>query len=191
MPEKKIIGKSHPLRKLFRNSLEYGLTHSRKKLMAVGYVEEQILCGFIKAENFYRVRDENGRPLNDIADMLPEGDILLNASSFDREFEVHKHIGDFALFMLGMFPDALAGKRGKEFLLGTIIVPGGKLSELYMLQGRQSYKIASEFGKEEKEIFAELAKNFNLYMNVLELARIYLKSSGQFPKGKLLLGGEN
>jgi hypothetical protein len=120
--------------------------------------------------------------------MLPEGDVLLSAPSFDREFEVHKHIGDFTLFMLGMFPEALRRKRGKEFLLGKIVIPGGKLSELYMLQGRRSYKIASEFDEGEKEILAELAKNFNLYLNVLELARIYIKSNGQSPQGRLLGG---
>jgi hypothetical protein len=190
MKDKEIVEKDHPLRKLFRGSLEYGLMHSPGKLTAVGYIEEHILCAFIKADNLYKIRNEDGRPLDDIAEMLPEGDVLFNASSFQREFQVHKHIGDFALFILGMFPDTLVRKRGKEFLLGSIIIPGGKLSEIYILQGRRSYRIASEFGEGEKEIFAELAKNFDLYLNVLELARIYLKFNGQSPQGKLL-SGEN
>lgn len=169
------IGSTHPLRKLFRNALDYGFSmNPTDKTEIADYIEEQILCGFIKLDSLYRVRNENGERVDDMADMLAEGDVMMSAQNFDREFLVHKHIGDYTLFMLGMFPSALCGRTGKELLLGSIIVPGSSLSELYIIQGQRSYKIASEFT--HKELFLELSTNFDKYRSVMELVRTYLES---------------
>jgi hypothetical protein len=129
------------------------------------------------------------KSLEDIGDMLAEGDVLLNAQNFETEFQVHKHIGDYTLFMLGMFPNALSGKRGKEYILSRIVVPGASLSEHYMLQGRQSYRIASEFT--HKELFLELSSNFQQYQSVIELVRTYLESlkDSEFLRANKIIGG--
>jgi len=169
------IDTGHPLRKLFRKALDFGLIFNPSdKTEVAGYIEEQILCEFIHVDNLYRIKDAKGRRLGDIADLLAEGDVLLNAPSFSREFQVHKHIGDYTLFMLGMFPEGLSRKRGKEFLLGRLVIPEASLSEYYTLQGQRSYRIASEFT--QREIFLELSSNFLLYKNVLDLVKIYLES---------------
>jgi hypothetical protein len=184
------ISREHPLRKLFRKALDFGLKHnpSDKKGIAE-YIEEHILSEFIHIENLYKIKDAKGKKLDDIADLLAEGELLLNAQSVLREFHVHKHIGDLTLFMLGMFPSFLKTRKGKEFILGRIIIPGSTLSDLYMLQGRRSYKIASGFT--HKDLFLELSSNFILYRNVLDLVRIYLESlkNKEFFKVKQILGG--
>jgi hypothetical protein len=170
------ISADHPLRKLFRKALDFGFRENPADKPGVGtYIEEQILCEFIYIDNLYKIKDAAGKPLEDVADLLAEGDVRLNASSFSKEFEVHKHIGDYTLFMLGMFPMALSRRSGKEFILGRIIVPGSTLYEHYLLQGRRSYGLASEFS--ERELFLELSTNFLLYRNVLELVRIYLETA--------------
>jgi len=184
------INKNHPLRKLFRNALDFGFKmHALPGKGVEEYIEEQILCEFIHIDNLYRIRDAAGNKLEDIADILAEGDVLLNAQTFSREFQVHKHIGDYTLFMLGMFPSALSRRKGKEFIMGRIIVPGADLFQHYMLQGRRSYKIASEFVN--RELFIELSTNYVLYKNVLELVRIYLESlqNKEFLKAKNIIGG--
>ncbi len=179
------IERTHPLRKLFRNALAFGLKHNPiDKVEIAHYIEEQILCEFIHTDNLYRIRDADGKGLEDMADMLAEGNVLLNAQSYQREYQVHKHIGDYTLFMLGMFPMVFARRRGKEFILGRLVVPGASLSEHYMLQGRRSYRIASELT--HGDIFEELSLNFSLYKNILELVRIYIESENN--KGLL---GEN
>ena len=140
------INPEHPLRKLFRKALDFGFESTRiERTPVLYYLEEQILCEFIKTDNLYKVRDAAGRRLEDIADMLLEGDVRLNAKSFDREYLVHKHIGDYTLFMLGIFPEALSTRKGKEFILGSLVIPGAGMSEHYELQGRRSYQIASAF----------------------------------------------
>lgn len=170
------INPQHPLRKLFRKAIDSGFRVNLLKRPDVAYyLEDQILCGFIHIDNLYKIKDASGRSLDDIADMLSEGDVLLNAPSFSREFLVHKHIGDYTLFMLGIFPEALKRKRGKEFILGRLIIPEASLSEYYMFQGQRSYSVASEFT--QKELFRELSLNFPIYRNVLEIARIYLDSA--------------
>ncbi len=185
-----VIESGHPLRKLFRTALEYGFKmNPTDKAGVADYIEEQILCEFINNDSFLRIKDSDGRSLEDIADMLAEGDVLMNAESFDREFQVHKHIGDYTLFMLGMFPSALCGKRGKELLLGNIVVPDSGLSDLYLLQGQRSYRIASEFTN--KELFLELSANFQKYQTVIELVRTYI-ASFQFSehlKARKIIGG--
>ena len=169
------IKKDHPLRDLFKRALDFGLEMNPTDSAAtVDYIEEQILCGFTYADNLYRIKDASGDRLEDIAEMLSESSVLLNADSFDREFQVHKHIGDFTLFMLSMFPYALARKKGREFILGGLVIPGASLSEHYVLQGQRSYQIASEFT--DTELFQELSSNYLLYMNLLEFVRIYLES---------------
>ena len=184
------ISADHPLRTLFRNALEYGLElNPIDKIEVAYYIEEQILCEFVSIDNFCRILNKAGKRLEDIADMLHEGNVLLNAMNFDREYEVHKHIGDYTLFTLGMFPSALYGKKGKEFILGSIVVPGASLSEHYMLQGQHSYKIASEF--EHRELFLELSSNFEKYKAVIELVRTYLESArnSEFLRAKRIIGG--
>jgi hypothetical protein len=173
---KKRLGSAHPLRKLFRKALDFGFRVSPAEQNRVGeYIEEQILCEFIQSDNFYKIRGADGKPVEDIADLIAEGDVRLNASSFSREFTVHKHIGDYTLFMLGMFPMALARRTGREFLLGRLVIPGASLYEHYLLQGQRSYRLASEF--EDRELFRELSANFLLYRNVLELVRIFFETT--------------
>ncbi len=189
MVQRMKIQASHPLRKLFRRALDFGFRLNPPEKPGVNeYIEEQILCEFIHTDNLYKIRDASGKSLEDIADILAEGDVRLHAQSFSREFQVHKHIGDYTLFMLGMFPTNLFRKKGKEFILGRLVIPGSSLFEHYMLQGQRSYGLASEFAG--KELFQELSNNFLLYRNVLELVRMFLEysRSREYLKAKQIIG---
>jgi hypothetical protein len=184
------VNPDHPLRKLFRRALDFGFesTHS-KPTSVLYYLEEQILCEFVSMDHLYKIRNASGQRLEDIADMLLEGDVRLNAQSFDREYLVHKHIGDYTLFMLGIFPEALKRRKGKEFILGGLIIPTADISEHYQLQGRRSYRIASAFS--HKELFLDLSSHYLRCRDVLTLARTYLESvrDREFLKAKGIIGG--
>lgn len=176
MDTKTNLSSDHPLRKLFKKALDFGFSmHPAEKSGVEEYIEDQILCEFIHTDNLFKIRDGAGKPLEDIADLLTEGDVRLNAQSFSREFQVHKHIGDYTLFMLGMFPMSLAHRTGKEFLLGRLVIPGSSLYDHYLLQGSRSYRLASEFM--ERELFRKLSENFALYRNVLEFVRMFLETT--------------
>src|ERR1700758_1128885 len=67
-----------------------------------------VLADFARSENLYRIRNAEGKRLEDVGEMLVESNPLLEAASFDREREVRKHVGDFTLFMTGLFPENVA-----------------------------------------------------------------------------------
>lgn len=169
------IRNDHPLRRLFRSALALGAKYSPGSDPAVlSYVEDEILCGFIHANNLYRVRDSLGRSLVDVAEILIEGRTSRELQGSSREFHIHRYVGDYTLFMLGIFPEALKRRIGKEFIMGSLVIPGGSLSDYYLLQGKKSYRAASEISR--KEVFQKLSENFPHYMNTLHFARMYLDS---------------
>src|SRR2546429_2756962 len=58
-----------------------------------------LLADFARTENLYRIRDAQGKRLEEVGEMLVESNPLLEAASFDRERELRKHVGDYTLFM--------------------------------------------------------------------------------------------
>jgi hypothetical protein len=67
-----------------------------------------LLIDFVHVENLYRIRNCRGRRLEEVGEMLVESNPMLDAPSFEREREVRKHIGDYTLFLTGMFPEYVA-----------------------------------------------------------------------------------
>jgi len=152
------ISRTHPLRRLFASVSEttffgeLGMPNPR----LVDYIAD-LLTRFVHVDNLYRIRDARGRPLDQVADMLLEGDVRLNARSFNREREVHRHVGDFTLFWTGAYPEALARLREptrKDHLVD------------YVTQGKKSYAIAASFRygpyAEEAAVLAQLSDYFEL-----------------------------
>src|SRR6201982_3666846 len=70
-----------------------------------------VLANFARIENLYRIRNAQGKRLEDVGEMLIESNPMLEAASFDREREVRKHVGDYTLFMTGLFPESVAKAR--------------------------------------------------------------------------------
>src|SRR5215467_6753026 len=101
-----MVSESNPLHQLFteivgRNYEDVGISNAEVQ----GYVAT-ILTEFCEAENLYKIKRADGRPLHDVGEMLLESDPVYGpAPSFDRERQVRKHIGDYSLFFTGMFPE--------------------------------------------------------------------------------------
>jgi hypothetical protein len=125
-----------------------------------------VLVDFTHRDNLFRIRDARGKPLEEVAEMLVEGDVSLNASSFNREREVHKQIGDYTLFWTGVYPEMLRYLRSS-----------GRKDHLvdYVDQGRKSYRIASTFEHEpyasEAAVLRCLAEQFETCMYALHMVR--------------------
>jgi len=161
------IAADHPLRQLFNALVQ------RTFLQQLGVHEPGVpeyvsglLVSFVHRDAIFRIRDARGRPLEEVAEMLMEGDVRLNASSFEREREVHKHIGDFTLFWTGIYPEMLRAFRAphrRDHLID------------YVQQGRASYRIASTFTHghygQEAPILRALSEEFELCMLGLNMVR--------------------
>jgi hypothetical protein len=72
----------------------------------------RLLCEFSDAGNLYSIRDGSGRPIEELEEMERAADPVNGAApSFDAERALRKHIGDYALFVAGMYPEAAGSKR--------------------------------------------------------------------------------
>lgn len=155
------------LESLFRSFLEHAFVRSMRwdDRQVIEYLT-RLLTDFVHVDRLYRLRDLNGRPLEEVADMLYYADVRLGAQSFYQEREVHKHIGDFTLFWTGVYPEAIPRLRAslrKDHLVD------------YVRQGKQSYYIVSLFDigewREEAPLYRKLSENFEICMQGLHAVR--------------------
>jgi hypothetical protein len=83
----------------------------------------------------YRIRNWRGKRLEEVGELLVESNPALEAPSFERERVVRKDIGDYTLFLTGMFPEHVAPRRGLR--LDSLID--------YVKAGKESYRIVGAF----------------------------------------------
>jgi len=168
------ISAGHPLRQLFQALVERTFQHHLRlnEPEINGYVSN-LLVEFTHRDAIYRIRDARGRALEEVAEMLVEGDVQLEATSFERERAVHKHIGDFTLFWTGVYPEMLRYARAatrKDHLVD------------YVEQGRKSYGLASTFThpphEQEAPVLRRLSDDFELCMFGLNLVRREMEAIG-------------
>src|ERR1039458_671681 len=160
---------THPLEPFFqqavRNSYEGKLGLNDPDVTA--YVA-RLLCEFSESDKLYMVRDEMGRPIEELTEMMQAADpVLGTAPSFDAERAVRKHIGDYALFVAGMYPEAMGSRRRlrrHQPSLGELI-----------RAGKESYYIVSQFNlfeyEQEAPLFARLSDRFERCILGLTLVR--------------------
>ena len=132
-----------------------------------GYVS-RLLCDFSEPENLFRLRDANGRPIEDLAEMVRASDpVLGTAPSFIAERSIRKYIGDYSLFLAGMCPEAIELEPERKTTRPT-------LSEL-IHTGRESYFIVGQFNvfeyEQEAQLFTRLSEIFERCVLGLALVR--------------------
>ncbi len=125
-----------------------------------------MLANFLHSDDIFAIRDAAGRRVESIGEMLAEGDVLLNANSFSRERQVHKHVGDFLLFWSGLFPESLDQIKGLD--------SSNPLVDAVTL-GRTSYDIVSTFNYKpydaEAPTFRRLSDEFEMLRLSLSVLR--------------------
>ena len=146
------ISPNHPLRRLFADLVAKELSGDRGVVAYVG----DLLIDFVDVDNLYRIRNCRGKRLEEVGEMLVESNPLLGAPSFERERAVRKHIGDYTLFLSGMFPEYVAMLPRRGLRLDSIID--------YVKVGKESYRIVGSFDQFEyryvADLFRRLAEEF-------------------------------
>jgi len=161
----------HPLFALFQELIherlvaEFGRLHESQ---CEAYLSE-LLFEFLHTDQIFAIQDRQGNRLQAVSDMIEESDVLLNADSFERERQVHKHIGDFIMFWNGIYPEFLRQLRlqsGKDALCD------------FIQQGRESYYVVSTFDHSpydvEAPMFRQLSEEFEMYTACLRFVRSHL-----------------
>jgi hypothetical protein len=190
------VPEQHPLRVLFREATDWAFRHGQfpepgaRDARLKGYLSDDLLVRFLHVDRLYRLRDARGRPLADVAEMLLSGEAA-GASPELRALTVQRHIGDYTLFITGLFPESLERVRrdwrrkdSVMMQLGNLVVPFRDPQEYYEQAGRRAYRSAAEIGREvgltEAEVFEKLSRFFRAYVQLMSLVRMYLDASPAF-----------
>ena len=168
-----MISERHPLRQLFHEVVAgcYARYSGINDPELTSYVGD-LLTEFTAAESLYRIKDPEGRPLTVQAMVAASDPVFGPAASFDEERKVRRHIGDYALWATGMYPESAqlfrhTGEAGLAELVRT---------------GKESYYIVSTFDlfeyRDEAPLFAQLSEEFERCMYGLTRVREELDQMG-------------
>lgn len=148
------IPPQHPLRKLFSGVTEQAFISELgvAEPSIVDYLSE-LLARFIHSDELHRLRRADGTPITDVAMMFLQAASLPAEGRTKREYL--RHIGDYALFRTGVFPESVEQERkrlGDSFISMT-------------MQGKQSYHLASLSEQEDQgdaELLHHLSESFEM-----------------------------
>ena len=121
------------------------------------------LVDFTHVENLYRIRDAKGRRLEYLVDFQLES----QRGDAAHARETQKHLGDYALFIVGMFPESLQRRRRPISL------------DYYVAQGKQAYATVSEMDglRPTAVLFRKLAANFETCVCALNIEKEWLQDA--------------
>lgn len=146
---------------------------ARRDDPAAGYLAD-LLTRFARTENLYP-RGIAAARLETVVDALLDIQAVWDEASphFHPEQEValRRHIGDYTLFMLGVFQERVEQVAGSRY---------------YIAEGRRSYRFVAEHrraaGESRAQVFRRLSDQFEGYVGVLDYARrVYFRDHPDHP----------
>ena len=160
------IPERHPLRQLFGALAERTFTEKLgwTDFKVSDYVSK-LLVDFTHMDHLYRIKNAEGERAEAVVELLYESEVSQDASSVEREREVHRQIGDFTLFMAGLFPEYL-----KRIKTAGLIYHKDFLVD-YIKTGKRSYRLVAEYiqgasslakAEPAPPLFLKLSENFEL-----------------------------
>ena len=155
------VGPNHPIRPLFRALTERGMAQTNvRDEETVRYISN-LLTEFVRTEDMYRVRDDQGRRLEYLADLIALAD---EATDADIRRDHYKHLGDLTLFMLGLFPERLNRPRRID------------TAGYYVQVGRRSYNAVAdlEWSRSDPAVYRKLSDQFEEYVLGLNWVKLYV-----------------
>jgi hypothetical protein len=125
-----------------------------------GYVAD-VLTDFARSDNLYRIRSRAGRKPGSVVEILTESQPKgAEEGRLLRERAQRKYLGDYTLFMSGIFRSYV---ENRGFL------------DYYLQEGRRSYWTVSELDLSLYRtgfiLFQELSKKFEYYSGALDYMR--------------------
>ena len=125
------ISENHPVRKLFEKLADRALSQTSLSDRDVHRYVSTLLLQFMHTDSLYQLKDDEGGRVQYLVDMLQHAE----SASRSRKRELYQYIGDYTLFMLGMFPENLS--------YGRRMIPRSYYSDT----GRMSYRVASRLSR--------------------------------------------
>jgi hypothetical protein len=147
---------------------DFFFTMARRSFHELGLGDEAVagyvaglMTDFARADRLYALRDERGTALDSVVQMLVDASKLGRGErSLVHTREMRKYVGDYTLFMSGIFR--------------THVERTGAL-DYYLEEGRRSYWAVSELDltmfRTGFLLFQDLSKNFEYYSGALDYMR--------------------
>lgn len=140
-----------------------------------------LLTRFARVEEVYRLRGESGEPLTTVVEMLMdlfEGieekgremtPVDRPEQATEKERDICRHIGDYTLFMTGIFKDYAERMDFYRF---------------YLREGTNSYLSVSEIDRQHARpgaaLFRNLSNKFEFFSGALDyMKKVYLRPEGK------------
>ncbi len=155
------IPERHPLRQLFHSLTEASFAQ-------IGYTDPELtvyvtglLVDFTHIDHLYRVRDAQGRRIEHLVDLRLES----QRGDQTHARATQKHLGDYALFIVGMFPESLQRHRRPVS------------AEYYIAQGKQAYATVSTMDglRPTAALFRKLSAQFETCVCALHIEKDWLQ----------------
>lgn len=164
------VPEHHSLRKLFGTLTERSFTETLgwPDFNVTEYLAN-LLVEFSHVDHLQHIKNQQGESVETVVELLYETEALHECAPQDRERELHRHIGDLTLFIMGLFPEYLS------FMKASGIVYHKDYLVDYIKAGKRSYGIVATFEqgefKEHKALFQKLSTNFELCVAGLGFVR--------------------
>lgn len=167
------------LQQFFRHQLQQGfqacgLTPAPG---TIDYVSD-VLAEFAHTRGFHALRDKEDRPIEYIVDMLTTWQEAQEGTKgrrdIAREQVVMRYIGDYALFMSGLFRDRIKAR--------------GELS-YYVAHGRTAFWRSADYevNPQQRQTYRRLYQDFNPISDILDyLRRVQFPLTGRAGSDNLL-----
>lgn len=157
------IPENHPLRGFFHAMTEASFEQVGMPDMELMIYVTEVLIDFVHVDSLYRVRDAQGRRLEYLFELQLESE----QGDAAHARETQKHLGDYSLFMVGMFPEHLQRRR-------RAVSPS-----YYVAQGKSAYAIVSAIDgrRPSAALFRKLAEHFETCVQALNVGKTYFQDS--------------
>jgi hypothetical protein len=157
------IPEGHPLRHLFRSLTEVSFAQIGVSDIDLMTYVTSLLIDFVHTDNLYRVRDAQGRRLEYLFELQLES----QRGDTAHARETQKHLGDYAMFIVGLFPESLQRRR-------RAVSPS-----YYVAQGKQAYTMVSEIDglRPSAALFRKLALHFETCVYALNVEKEFLQDA--------------
>lgn len=154
------IPMDHPVRAAFHELTSRAMSQCELyDEETVGYVAN-LLIDFIHAEHAYRLRDDSGRKLEYVFEMVEKAD---HQATRGERRECYRYLGDWTLFNLGLFPESLT--YGRRLLS----------QDYYAQHGRRSYMIVADLeSNSQTRVFRKLSDDFQRCVGGLHWVKRYI-----------------
>lgn len=144
------------LHQFFRHQLEQGFqARGLDKSEAVEYVSD-VLTRFAQTRALYPLHDDTDRPLEHIVDMLQQAQEAGSRAAI--ESTIVRHIGDYTLFMTGLFRERVEARGELDY---------------YTAHGRTAFWRSADYelNPNRRRVYRQLYQDFEPISDILDWLR--------------------